>query len=77
MCKGCEEKKNDNDRNGTIKETEWLMPKKGVTMKHVCEMQGMKENKNTNNNNKHEELSCDEEKHEDEECHAMVKEEKK
>ena len=35
--------------------------KKGVSMKCVCEMQGMKENKNKNDN-KHKELSCDEEK---------------
>ena len=46
MCEGYEEKKNENDRNETEKENEWLKPKKGVSMKHVCEMQGMKENKN-------------------------------
>ena len=45
-----EEKKNDNNRNETMKENEWLTPKKGVTMKHVCEIQGMKENENMNNN---------------------------
>ena len=28
MCEGCEEKKNDNDRNETEKENEWLQPKR-------------------------------------------------
>ena len=59
MCEECKEKKNDNDRNDTMKETAWLTPKKGTTMKHVCETQGMKENKNANNNNKHKELLCE------------------
>ena len=59
MHEGHEEKKNNNERDETEKEKEWLQPKKGMTMKHVWEMQGMKENRNRNKN-KHEELSCDE-----------------
>ena len=75
MCEGHEEKKNDDDRNETEKENEWLQPKKGVSMKRVCEMQGMKENKNKNNNN-HKELSFDEEKDEDEEFCTMLNDNK-
>ena len=46
MHEGHEEKKNDNDRNETEKKNEWLQPKTGESMKYVCKMQGMKENKN-------------------------------
>ena len=48
-----------------MKENEWLTPKTGITMKHACEMQGMK-GKNNASNNKHKEVSCDEEKDADE-----------
>ena len=44
-------------------------------MKYVCEKQGMKENKNKNNNTCNQ-FSCDEEKDEDEEHHAMLKDTK-
>ena len=71
MCEGHEEKKINDQRNETEKEKEWLQPKKGMTMKHVCEMQGMKENRNRNNN-KHKKLSCDEEKDEDLECYTTL-----
>ena len=60
-CEGHEQKKNDDDMNETVIENEWMTPKKGMTMKHVCEKQEMKENKSMNDN-KHKELSCDEEK---------------
>ena len=68
---GYEEKKNDNDRNETEKGNEWLQPKKGMTMKHVCEMQGIKENRNMNNN-ECKEMSCDDEKDKDEEHHTVL-----
>ena len=67
MCtKGVKKEKNDDDRKETEKDNVWVQSKKGLTTKHVCEMEGTKENKN-NNNKKHKELSCDEEKDEDEE----------
>ena len=72
MYEGYEENKNGEDRNETVIANEWLTPKKDVTIKHVCEMQGMNEDKNMNNN-KYKELTCDKEKDEDEECHTMVK----
>ena len=52
-----------------------MKPKKGATTKHFCEMQGTKENEN-NDNDKHKELMCDEEKDEDEEHHTMLKDKK-
>ena len=70
MCEGHEEKNND-ERNEMEKEKEWLQPKKGVAMKRICEVQGMKENRNRNNS-KHEVFSCDEEKDEDREHRTML-----
>ena len=46
-----------------------------MSMKHVCETRGQKEDKD-NNNNKYVEFSDDEEKEEDEECHKTLNDEK-
>ena len=51
------------------------MGSKGMSMNHAHETCGRKEAKNKNNN-KHEELSDDEWKEEDEECHNMLNDKK-
>ena len=66
------EKKNNAHRKRTETENEWIEPKKGMTMKGVCEMQGTTENKK-DDYGKHKELMCDEEKDEDDECHTVFK----
>ena len=65
MHEGHEENKKNDDRKEMEKEKEWLQPKKGVSMKHVCETCRRKETKNENNN-KYEAFSDDEGKEVDE-----------